>query len=250
MSQINEHHEHIIPLYTPPSSFPSVWNVDERLALPPRFALWFPEKKDYVILDVNRERYPAIILTNPQLSRTNPFHFATTEPDTTVRMVTIRKPRARVNSEFHVAVWFTGGWLCRSNDIARLKPLVPILGFSNTACVPYRPSIGIYATYIYQQWEAIQTSEDYREFVRSALPRLSQPTKPKFSLPSFVSNALIKTSLSNGDHCPISFEPLETGTTAITPCFHMFNQEALTTWLRTSTECPVCKQECTTVCYA
>jgi hypothetical protein len=38
--------------------------------------------------------------------------------------------------------------------------------------------------------------------------------------------------------------PLEAGaTTIVTDCYHIFDKEALTTWMESKMECPVCKEE-------
>jgi hypothetical protein len=229
----------------PPTTFPPVWLADDRMALPPRFAVWHPSQQDFTIVDVIRDEYPAFILKHAETARTTPFHFADAPSEKSVRMITVKKTRARVNPEVHIAVWFTGGWLCRKNDINRLQAVIPILGFSNTECTTYKKSVGVHKTNSYLNWEFNQTAINYREFVKNALTNLASCYKPSKSvIPTFVANALLKQAIADHETCPISMDDFQAGSTAITPCFHLFSSEALLTWLKTNATCPVCKTEC------
>jgi hypothetical protein len=61
--------------------------------------------------------------------------------------------------------------------------------------------------------------------------------------PRHVLEILKQDAISKGDSCPISFTPFaECGSITITSCFHLFETEALQTWLGTNRLCPTCKQ--------
>jgi hypothetical protein len=54
--------------------------------------------------------------------------------------------------------------------------------------------------------------------------------------------AIIKAAV--GTDCPITFEPIQEATSAVTSCQHVFKREAIVEWLKKNTTCPVCREEC------
>lgn len=65
------------------------------------------------------------------------------------------------------------------------------------------------------------------------------------ALPLFVTAALIADAVSRSLACPITLEPINPDTAAVTPCYHVFDADALSIWvaqqLDTDPACPVCK---------
>lgn len=67
------------------------------------------------------------------------------------------------------------------------------------------------------------------------------------ALPLFVTAALITDAVSRSLACPITLEPINPGTAAVTPCYHVFDADALSIWVSqhvaagTDPACPVCK---------
>lgn len=236
--------------YTP-RTFPIVWNGHGRMSLPPRFAYWIPERQDFQIVDVNRECYPAFILTNTRTERGKPFYFAATEPDSSVRMIRIYKPRATKHSEIDVLMWFTGGWLCRKNQ-DRMQAIIPILGVSDTTKLPFMGNLGIVPSAEYDAWKPHQTVQDHKQFVRDCLLRGTGPSPSKIAadtapkqIPEFVCRALIREALERGESCPISLGEFTPETNmSVTSCYHVFETESLNSWLAVNNACPVCKQNC------
>jgi hypothetical protein len=237
-----------------PLSFPIVWNGYGRMSLPPRFALWFPERQDFQIVDVNRECYPAFILTNTRTDRGKPFYFANTEPDSSVRMIRVYKPRATRNSEIDVLMWFTGGWLCRKNQ-DRMQAIIPILGVSDTSKLPFASNLGTVPSECYENWKVHQNVPEYKQFVRDCLLRgtgqLGSPMKcgteqpAAKPIPEFVCRALIREAIEKRESCPISLSEFTPETSmSVTSCYHVFETDSLTVWLNTNSSCPVCKQPC------
>jgi SUMO ligase MMS21 Smc5/6 complex component len=55
---------------------------------------------------------------------------------------------------------------------------------------------------------------------------------------------IITESIKKGDNCPIILEPLKIETSVITNCFHIFNRDALNTWLTDKDTCPCCNNKC------
>lgn len=72
-----------------------------------------------------------------------------------------------------------------------------------------------------------------------------EPAAP--ALPAFVTAALIADAVSRSLACPITLEPINPGTAAVTPCYHVFDADALSIWVSqhvaagTDPACPVCK---------
>lgn len=64
-------------------------------------------------------------------------------------------------------------------------------------------------------------------------------------LPSFVSEALVADAVRRGLSCPITMEPITPATAAVTPCYHVFDTDALSAWVAQQPEdaatCPTCK---------
>ena len=54
--------------------------------------------------------------------------------------------------------------------------------------------------------------------------------------------AIIKAAV--GTDCPITFEPIQEATAAVTSCQHVFKRLAIVEWLKKNTTCPVCREEC------
>ena len=54
--------------------------------------------------------------------------------------------------------------------------------------------------------------------------------------------AIIKAAI--GTDCPITFEPIQEATAAVTSCQHVFKRVAIVEWLKKNTTCPVCREEC------
>ena len=68
-------------------------------------------------------------------------------------------------------------------------------------------------------------------------------------LPLFVTAALIADARNRNLACPITLEPINPDTAAVTPCYHVFDADALSVWVAqqlahdgaTAATCPVCK---------
>lgn len=73
-------------------------------------------------------------------------------------------------------------------------------------------------------------------------PAPQPPPQPQ-TVPKFVADALIRDAVSRSVTCPITMEPLNPATTAVTSCFHLFDRDAIAAWLATADNaCAVCKQ--------
>jgi hypothetical protein len=61
-------------------------------------------------------------------------------------------------------------------------------------------------------------------------------------LPKHVAALVIDKAISEGALCPITMETLTTEAAAVTSCGHVFQAEALRTWLTARGTCPECRQ--------
>jgi len=68
------------------------------------------------------------------------------------------------------------------------------------------------------------------------------PVRPPLKLKPHTLQALI--AAEKGKECPISYMPIESTTAAVTSCQHVFQRSAITHWLSSHTNCPVCREEC------
>ena len=81
--------------------------------------------------------------------------------------------------------------------------------------------------------------EDDAESVDEEIP---VPYPIQQSLKPHTIRAIIKDAV--GTDCPITFEPIQETTSAVTTCQHVFKREAIVEWLKKNTTCPVCREEC------
>lgn len=65
--------------------------------------------------------------------------------------------------------------------------------------------------------------------------------------PAFVTALIVADAVAKADTCPITLSPITVANAAVTSCFHVFDGEAIATWLSEHKTCPVCKQATTVV---
>jgi len=71
--------------------------------------------------------------------------------------------------------------------------------------------------------------------------RVPQPCAP---IPGFVARLIKAEAIRKKESCPISTIPFEEGMEiCMTPCFHLFEADAIQRWMRIKENCPVCKQD-------
>ena len=236
----------------PPTEFPSVFNGHGMRMLDTKIAVWSPVKSDYQVYQVQREDWPAIRLIPINSERTSRFYFSEGQGDTQSRTFTLHRPRARIHSHTDMAIWHTGGWLCK-NHHNRMVPVLPILTVSDPGKLQWVGNVGLHReTAEFRDWVHFQTPFFYRPIIHNRiLPRPTsrwedekEPAPPTDPIPLFVAEALLEKAIAAEETCPISLEPLEKGAAAVTSCFHTFQAAALEEWCSKQTTCPVCKKTC------
>jgi len=229
----------------PPLSSPIVWDGFGRRMMPPKFAIWFPQHKQFQVYEVSRDKYPAITLKPTLTNRGAPWYFWSTLEERESRTVSLFKPRARIHTHVDVAMWFTGAWLCRKSTQDRLQCVLPVLGISDIREVPYQGSLGIHENDFFRDWIPWQTPEFHRMIIQNRV--FAPPVvleAPPASIPAFVAELLLKDAIAKEHTCPISMEPVKPGETMVTSCYHIFQTSALREWFQEHTTCPLCKQVC------
>ncbi len=61
------------------------------------------------------------------------------------------------------------------------------------------------------------------------------------SYPKHIIDAVLDNAEATKKLCPITMEPIQKATAAITSCGHIFQKAALTEWLKTNNTCPECR---------
>ena len=243
-----------------PTRVPTVWNGEGRYMLPTRFAVWFPNRGNYQVYEVNRENYPVIQLNPSRTARQNPFYFAELSvADHASRSILMFRPRARVHTHVQMGIWFTGGWLCKQNG-HNLEPVIPIMGISDTRNLTYEGNIGIVWSTEFENWVSKQSSALTAPIIRNrvfvvddapaaddAAAPTTAPTTAPTPIPKFVAETLIAAAKQKNEACPITMEAFtECASLSVTSCFHIFARDALDAWFHSNkgASCPVCKSEC------
>jgi hypothetical protein len=62
-------------------------------------------------------------------------------------------------------------------------------------------------------------------------------------LPTRIAWIIAEDASKKGETCPISLDAISPITASVTSCYHVFDSNALATWLRTKNTCPMCKQK-------
>jgi hypothetical protein len=75
-----------------------------------------------------------------------------------------------------------------------------------------------------------------------------QPQKPE-QLPKRIAMLVAEDASRKNDVCAITMEPISPATAGVTSCYHVFDADAITTWLASNAQCPQCRAACTaTLC--
>lgn len=70
------------------------------------------------------------------------------------------------------------------------------------------------------------------------------PPPPPPAFPRHLADQVLAAAEANQQTCPITMEPIQKATAAITSCGHVFQKEALTAWMQDHNTCPECRQPC------
>lgn len=233
-----------------PTRFPIVWASAAHEMIPPRFAVWYRNHRDYQIFDIERCANNSVILKPTRSERVQPFYFAESAEggDNESRTITIYNPRATKNPYSDSAIWFTGAWLCKRLETNRLRGVIPIMCVSHPNLFPYKGSVGIHRSIGFHAWQMYLSDEYMSEMIRNrkvftSLHPIHQEEVPEIQkIPEFVAQALLDAAVKKEEMCPISMEHFTAGKTAVTSCFHLFEKDCLVEWMKQKSCCPVCKK--------
>lgn len=70
---------------------------------------------------------------------------------------------------------------------------------------------------------------------------------PITSIPQHAVRAILRDAVLNDEVCPITSNSIEVDTGAVTSCFHVFEKESITRWLKmpsSEDKCPICNAKC------
>ncbi len=169
-------------------------------------------------------------------------------------------------SRFSAVFWNTGYVISSDNN---LFPPIPIYDFENRADIfqniymrpfPLYQVSNVTAAMIYGNIRDIRpimlNSAVYNpaRLAPSAPPAItsapaSAPAPASAAqLPKHVLQALIRAAILDKKSCPISmteFEEIQEF--GITPCYHIFDKEAVERWISTHSTCPECRANCASI---
>lgn len=64
-----------------------------------------------------------------------------------------------------------------------------------------------------------------------------------FPIPPYVVELIVKDQVQKNNSCPITMTPFSAlRRFGLTPCFHLFDYDAIQRWKQTNTACPVCRK--------
>jgi len=68
-------------------------------------------------------------------------------------------------------------------------------------------------------------------------------SKQVFPIPPFVVELIVKDQMQKKNACPITMSPFSAVQTfGLTPCFHLFEHDAIQKWAQNNSACPVCRK--------
>jgi hypothetical protein len=235
-----------------PQTFPAVWgDQDQETMVPQRIAVWFREKQTFQVFDVCVPHYPVLTFIPTHTDRPNAFYFAKEQGDTQSRTITVYKPRAYRNSHMELAIWFSGGWLCRTTH-GICHATIPIMCISDDSKLPFRSTRGIFENQEYNDWLQTLTDSYYRSTIHNRIVYSSlymQMIKPVVeqkptSIPQYVADLLALNAIEKKESCSITMESIVKGEVAVSSCFHVFSKNGFQEWHKQKGSCPLCKQTC------
>jgi len=119
-----------------------------------------------------------------------------------------------------------------------LPPLPPLRPVNNRPPTPLHISSRLY----------VRDDSDDSDDSDEESPRVPQPSAPvshsASQIPLFVAELIKKEAIEKNTSCPISMESFsDCKALRLTSCYHLFESDALSTWLTTKDTCPLCKQQ-------
>jgi hypothetical protein len=142
-----------------------------------------------------------------------------------------RKPSGRINRPMR---WRNTGEALRHNNID-----YPILRIANSSLV--LPIIHI--------WSFIPIRQNIPTVDPIPLnqPALEEKMYEIIKIPQHTIRALLRDAAMQEEVCPITGDDIDIRNGAVTSCFHLFDKNAITTWINmpnSQNKCPLCNIEC------
>jgi len=231
----------------PMTSDPGIWGRNYKSFLYPIFAVYFEKQNRFCLYRV-RVAESFHILEPYKSERPDPFYLHSMgNPANSPTDVYVAP------AQFSFCIWFQQAWLCKRNGTG-MSPIFPVMKLTN--CAKNCHYNKYYSTSVYESPAALEWAAQVRttdkSIYRIAL-NLAKPIPYTYSssskavsppLPAFVRTLLVEEAISKKQDCPITMEPITKESATVTSCYHVFDQDAIASWLTTHSTCPVCKQTC------
>ena len=201
----------------------------------PYVAIYRPNKKTYSIIEwVGQGRFWKRALLNPDAMP----HVTVRTQDIQPAECEINTYRNNTNRAIHVKCTASGRYLrYAGHDVAIIqkKPDSPA-SFSNT----------IFMSEFTCTTLTVETPGTLPLWsIGAPVPvytHVSSVTIKPVPLPKRIAWIIAEDASKQGETCSITLEPISPLTASVTTCYHVFESNALATWLATKPTCPMCKQ--------
>jgi hypothetical protein len=135
---------------------------------------------------------------------------------------------------FHTMRWRNTGTGLRYEGVD-----YPVLKCANAAAI--LPTI--------HNWSFIPITEPPAPAQTNRIPNqvIQLKNYPITTIPQHAVRAILRDAVLNDEVCPITSNSIEVDTGAVTSCFHVFEKDSITKWLRMPTsedKCPICNAKC------
>jgi len=149
----------------------------------------------------------------------------------------VRKGSGRVN---HQARWRNTGEALRYDGV-----YYPILRFAYSATVI--PAIPLRAFIPIRDENANRPLPQVPQVAQVPPVNTIVKTYPISTIPQHTIRALLRDAAMQEEVCPITGDEIDITNGAVTTCFHLFDKNAITTWIlmpNSQDKCPVCNTQC------
>jgi hypothetical protein len=241
--------------------YPNIWGNSYESFIPPMFALYFEAEKRFVLFKFTRIGLKFKV-ENSFVNRDEPFYLKVTGSPFDFQDGSYNIPLVENRS---VTLWFANAWLCKKNGVD-LNALIPIMHVSN-----YYPHFTFLHSASHKVYENIIDYDKNKEYINNytkltpeyIMSIILSSKKIPFDvicsseeetiishvkpIPTYISEIIIENAINKKQTCPITLDEITKDSACVTSCFHVFDKEALTIWLKDKKNnscCPLCKQKC------
>ena len=208
----------------------------EMFPLPSAFcvAMMMGQRNGYAFIQSHSEHLPDghLICTLKSKKHQNTFFTIINSREYVLQHQSIWRDTLTKKSNGHVQR--TTRWRNTGEALNHLNNYYPVIKFTATTTI--LPSISA---------ECFIPIRQQNE-VRNTIPSIPK-SYPIDTIPQHVIRALLRDAAMQEEMCPITGDEIDITNGAVTTCFHLFDKDAIATWLslpNSQDKCPVCNAKC------